>query len=818
MMHPTRTSGFLAGVFLVCMTTLMLQILQTRVLSVITWYHLAFLAISMAMSGMTLGALIVHFRPLRFTAERIEDDLARLTLAFAISIAVSAALLATTAVLAAPRMLVMSALVWLKVILVLLPPYVFAGMAVSLALTRSPLPIGIVYAADLIGAAAGCLATFAVLNWLDGASALLAAATLAAAGAVCFDAARPAPHRTSTIWRARSSAALAILAAATVLNFLAQPGGLTFVFVKDSVDVPADALEVRWNTFSRIRVGRPYLDVPFLWGGSALAPTDRLEQLHMNIDGEASTPVYRFTKSVNELDFLRYDLTNLAYWIRHSGRAAVIGVGGGRDVLAAHLFGFNDVTGVELNPIFLDLLHGRLREFSPVVDLPGVRLINEEARSWFARTDDRFDLIQMSLIDTWASTGVGAYSLSENGLYTVEAWRRFFERLTPSGLFTVSRWFSPANVDESARAVSLAKAALFEMGQAEPDRHIVLVGQSRIATLIVGREPLGSGDLQALRSHAERLGFRVFVAPDAPPMTSIFAAIRNAPSTSALQRLTRQYPLDLSPPTDDSPFFFNQLRMRDLDSVRYAFSSPGGVIRGNLVASITLLVIIGISGLLVLLVVLLPARHAARSAGSTFVAAGTLYFVLIGLGFMFVEIGLIQRMSIFLGHPVHGLVVVLFGIILFTGIGSLASDRWPLRTRRQIASWSLTLGLYVLSLPWWLPLLTSRFETSGLAVRVLLCVSAIGPAALMMGFGFPTGLRLTGRIATGPLPWFWAVNGAAGVLASGAALMVALEASIDATLVIGAGCYLLVAGPALRIQALSAERSTRPSSARAGTA
>lgn len=138
--------------------------------------------------------------------------------------------------------------------------------------------------------------------------------------------------------------------------------------------------------------------------------------------------MYQFDGDLKKLDFLRYDLTNLAYTIRNRGRSAVIGVGGGRDLLSAYMFGFRDVTGVELNSVFIDFLKNEFRDYNHLADLPGVRLYVDEARSWFARTNERFDLIEMSLIDTWAATGAGAYSLSENGLYTTQGWHHFLRR------------------------------------------------------------------------------------------------------------------------------------------------------------------------------------------------------------------------------------------------------------------------------------------------------------------------------------------------------------------------------------------------------
>jgi spermidine synthase len=182
----------------------------------------------------------------------------------------------------------------------------------------------------------------------------------------------------------------------------------------------------------------------------------------------------------------------------------VIGVGGGRDILSAAVFGLQDITGVEINPILVQLLTDkrRLADFTNVRSLPGVRFVIDEGRSWMARTQQSFDIIQMSLIDTWAATGAGAFSLSENGLYTVEAWRIFLSRLTPKGVFTVSRWYDAKEPTETGRMLSLAVAALFEIGGKNPRSHISMATQGSIATLILSRTPFSPTDLGALNDAA----------------------------------------------------------------------------------------------------------------------------------------------------------------------------------------------------------------------------------------------------------------------------------------------------------------------------
>ena len=332
----------------------------------------------------------------------------------------------------------MMAVLWLKTILVILPPYVLAGMAISLALTRSPWPIGLVYGVDLIGAASGCLLVLALMTWVDGVSAMFAVGAIAAAASVCF---RTALRRSGAADRLQGgwlvlrhpgllTLLLAVLAAG---NAAIQPRGLAPVLVKNGMSglelsVPAAQ---RWNSFSRIRAEPVAIGAPAMWGPSAFMPAFEVAQMRLNIDGLAGTTMYQFDGDLAKLGFLRYDVTTLAYLIRNQGRSAVIGVGGGRDLLSAHLFGFADVTGVELNPIFINWLTERFRDFNHLADIPGTHFHVDEARSWFARTNERFDLIQMSLIDTWAATGAGAFSLSENGLYTVEGWKHFLDALTP---------------------------------------------------------------------------------------------------------------------------------------------------------------------------------------------------------------------------------------------------------------------------------------------------------------------------------------------------------------------------------------------------
>ena len=287
----------------------------------------------------------------------------------------------------------------------------------------------------------------------------------------------------------------------------------------------------------------------------------KVEQRWLNIDGEAATVMYRFAGDLQTMAFLRYDVTNLVYYLPGRTKAAVVGTGGGRDVLSALVFGVTDVTAVEINPIFVRLLTQEpgFADYAGLRDLATVRFVADEARSWFARTPESFDIIQMTLLDTWAATGAGAFTLTENGLYTVEGWRTFLSRLTPRGVFTVSRWYAPGAVNEAGRLVSLTAAALMSLGVQDVRRHLMLVAIDNVATLLVSRSPFASADVAAIHEAAAALEFRVLIGGQGRASADLLEAIVSARNPDELQARTSTLELDLTPPTDDRPFFFNQL-------------------------------------------------------------------------------------------------------------------------------------------------------------------------------------------------------------------------------------------------------------------
>lgn len=821
-MLKKNSAGFYFGLAIIAGVVLALQILHTRFLSISSYYSLAFFAISMAMLGLTTGAIYVYFKKDWLDRFRLDHLLSSLSNLVSLAILLSLTLYLTSLVFVESGNPLMTFLVWGKLVVILAIPYFVSGILISLALTKPRLPIGYVYGSDLIGAAIGCFMVLGLLAVMDGVSAVLALAALSSLAGVLFrngldeDAIpRHNDMPLSTQKRLSGGGLLTFfaLAALCVANAFIFPNGARIFVEKGRIAVPAYQEAIFWNSFSRVDMSPPFYNHVRLHGiGRNIAHEDlpKTVMKDLKMDADAATIMLEYKAGETDVSFLEHDVVNVAYSAAPDGKAAVIGVGGGRDVLSALHFGHEEVIGVEINPIFVENLEGRSRDFNQVADVPGVQLVVDEARAWFASTDERFASIQMSLIDTWAATGVGAFSLTENGLYTIEGWTKFLSKLEDGGVFSVSRWFSPKNIGEAGRTVSLAKATLYELGASNPDDHIMLVSASRLATIVVGRDPLTDAQIAAIEDLSAREGFDILYTPKRQPENDILNMIRGAGSVEELNSLAKYSSLNFAPPTDSAPFFFNQLQPSSLlkfGELKRQLSSGGGVVPGNITATLVLIFIICLSTIAVIATAVIPSRAKIRNVSRTLSVLGTSFFLCIGLGFMFVEIALMQRLSIFLGHPVYGLAVALAGIILATGIGSLISERFQLNSGWRLTVWSIGTAVYLAATPIWLPAVVGVLDTSSILVRCAASLVIILPAGILLGFGFPTGMRLVNGIDATPTPWFWAVNGAAGVLASGVAVFIGTTFSINTNFVIAALCYAAIAPLVLGLNKFRPEKA-----------
>lgn len=778
---PSRHAWLYAGLALTTFATLLVEILNTRFLSVITWYHLSFLAISIAMLGMAAGAVYVFLRSSDFEEPRTADRLSGSAMGMALAIAASHLVGLCIPIPTLSKLSVMEILPIAVAVCVLTVPFVLSGIVVTTALTRTGAPIGRLYSYDLAGAAVGCLCVIPLLTRLGLSAAVFVAAASSAAAAFCFARVAGRTGRSMLVLAVGLFAVAGLNGATSKGLGLLYPKNRTNWFGLDS------AVFTAWNSHSYVVLSPPGPDSPFYWSAGKGADRSATTLAWLTIDGEAGTPVTQWNGAPDTLDWTQYDLTALPYHLRQRGDVGVIGVGGGKDILAALWARSRSITGIEINAALLDVLQRQQRDFARIADRQEVNLVHDEARSFLTRTPLHFDVLQMSLVDTWAATGAGAFTLSENGLYTVDGWQVFLRTLAPGGIFSVSRWYSPSAVSETNRLLALGVAALIRSGVREPAQNVVLASRGGLATMMVSRDAFTNADRETLKAVADRMGFTLLVAPGVTAATARLARIAASTSEAGLDVAVSDPDFDYRPPTDNRPFFFNMLKPA---SFMHLSNVPrGGAIGGNVRATSTLVLLFLIAAVLVVAIVVWPLwRSGLPEMRPGVFALSASYFALIGAGFMLIQIPLLQRLSVFLGHPTYTLAVVLLSMILFTAFGSVLSDRVPIEGRLvPIIPLGIAAGVVLMVLV--MGPVMARTIHLGLAARSATAVALIAPVATLLGFCFPIGMRLVGRVSDHATAWMWGINGAFGVLASIVAVGVSMWLGIPANLVLAAALY-----------------------------
>jgi hypothetical protein len=779
------TKAFLLAVFLLAAATLQYEVMLTRLMSVVSWYYLAFVSVSMAMFGMTAGALAVQLREDFFADELRGRRLAQAAMAMGVSLPLSMLTMFAIPLGEVSSLQGIYALFLFTTAIAV--PFFFAGVVMCLALTRSPYPIGRVYAVDLMGAAVGCVGAVGLMKVVDTPSAVLVVATVVLLSAALF--AHWARRHTLRRKALLLGLGMAILAALNANS--ADP--VRPMWAKARIEKKA-SLDM-WNPISRVRVFAPVIDQPFMWGPSPKTPRLQVEWRWLDIDSDAGSSILRNDAEHSDLSFLNYDVTSLAYQLRPGGTAAVIGIGGGRDLLTAHANGFQRIVGVEINPSLVELA-GRLGNYNGLQRIPALEIHEDEGRSFLTRSTEKFDVIQASMVDTWAATSAGSISLTENNLYTVEGWRTFYEHLKPGGVLTMTRWNVGVESAQTARMFGLAWATLLSEGVANPGEHLALAGTT-VATILVNNRPFTLEDRAHLKEICDRLEFPILFLDGETPRHADLAVIATAHNLPELQRATSSGALDISPVYDSSPFFFNSLRLRNVIA-----AGKQQLVGGNLLALRFLLGYMVVAAVLLGLAIFWPVWRwrKSRNLRSPWKSGGIAYFVGIGLGFMLAEVAMIEQQSLLLGHPIYSLAVVLAGLILSTGIGSLVSEVYRTPNWRTCRALALLVAAVVVAYAFSvLPVIHASMALV-LWKRIALTLTLLFPCGFLMGFCFPLGvraLRAGGNEET--LPWMWALNGAASVLAAFLAVLISMEASTVACALAGAACYALAAFSSQRL-------------------
>jgi len=790
--NPEVWRWILAGVFSTALATLLAELALTRIFSVILFYHFAFMAISVALLGLGAGGLGSYFLAGWLERGGVWPRLAPIA---ALNSLVTAAVLAV--ILQQKVGLGFSTLKALVVVYFsAMLPFFLSGVVLAVALARTASRAGIVYFADLAGASLGCLLLIPLLEWLGGPNTILAAAALWALSALFWSAAGSAGANARRRWVRWLPVPLLLVAAIAVNT---RYGVLDVRYAK-GLELEKEVF-TRWNSFSRVGIVR--IENGEYW---------------IRIDADAATQVADAPPEQRDkwLEQIRDFSAGLVYRLRPPGRVLIIGPGGGVDVARALAAGSRDVTGVEINPIIVgDIMRGVMRPNSfALYDRPDVHIHVEDGRSFIRRSREQYDVIQATLVDTWASTAAGAFALTENNLYTVEAFQEYLRHLTPGGIVSITRWeFETPR--EALRLVALGLEALQREGATTPARHFIVVADNALssigttATVLLKRTPFTDDETREAQRAVATGGktMRLLAAPGLR-LPNAFAELLNAPDPGAFYA---GYRFDVRPVNDNRPFFFFTMKTAELLRLGQWRREKSMDLKVNLGFALLLGVLL-LSSLAVAAFLVLPAyliRRLPRTAG---VRRRLLFFVSIGLAFILVEIAFIQKLVLFLGHPTYALAVAVLALLLASALGSRYSQRWPEellagRARRALGALALLLALVGLGV---VPLVT-RLVWLPLALRMLLAAAVLAAPGFLMGTAFPSGLRLLRLSEPAALEWAWAMNAAASVLGSAMAIFLSIHLGIWQTMLSGALCYL-AAVPLLTpfVQADRKSGATRP--------
>jgi SAM-dependent methyltransferase len=769
----------LTGVGLVAGATLALQVLLTRLFSAVLFYHFSFVAISLALLGAGSGALLVYLRPAWFARGRVESVLALGSVAFALLVLGGTGVLVRLHYGLSTDVTTSFAVTLGAACLIAALPFLAAGIVIALAVSTYTPWIGRLYAADLAGAGIGAVAVVPML-WLVDAPTL----TVALAGVVAVAALLFSPAGSRARWAAGGAMALAV-----ALTVLASSTSAYFLPPQRAVTPGVHLVADRWTPLSRV-VG--YAPV-----------TARTGEVTYDRDA-ALVPRYRRGAPVPDWRALSLGPQSIGFELAGPGRALIVGGGGGRDILNALAEHQRRVDVIELNRAIRDVVDRNLRPWSGApYTLPHVHTTIGDGRSTLAQRDTKYDQIHIGFTNTLSAGSGSSFALAENNLYTVEAFQEYFDHLRPGGILNVSRLYRLAG-EEALRATVLTLATLQRRGIRDPRRNVVVIvgtgAQGLFSGTVLARlRPFTDAELARIRALAAQRAQGVAFAPGGPYQLE-WRALAADPD---LEHFCTHYRIDVCPPTDDRPFFLQVTRLSDVghSGLGYAFSPNPFVV---------LLIALGVLALLSALAFVLPLALAGGDARPSVPAVS--YFAAIGVGFLMLEIVLVQRFVLFLGFPTYALSVVLFSLLLFTGAGALLSDRWRDPRRALITALAAAIAL-MLAAAWGLQPLLEALIDLPFGARVATTIALLAPAGLLLGMAMPIGLRRLSALHPGTVAWAWGINGITSVLASVLGIAVAITWGFAWATAVAAACYALALAHAALGRWPAAETDVSPPAA-----
>ncbi len=774
------------------------EVLLMRLFSIIQWHHFAYMMISLALLGYGVSGafLMLLQRPL----------LQRFATSYTVNLAlfgvcsVGCFLVAqhipfnAEEVLWDPRQTV-----WLLCTYLLLAvPFFFAANAIGLALIHYRARLSRIYAADLLGAGLGSIAILALLFVVKPSQALMVLGLLGICAALL--ASWELRQTKAAVWLLPLAAVLLLIPTSwSTLEISPYKGLSQTLLVKDTRIIaerssPLGLLSV---------VESPTIPLRHAPGLSLNATTEPLIQLGVFTDGDALSVISRYSGDRQTLAYLDQLSSALPYHLRPINRALILGAGGGNDVLQALYHQAKNIDAVELNPQFARLVTTDYADFAGhLYQTPGVMLHIAEARSFAAGSPGDYDLIQVSLLDSFSASASGQYSLSENHLYTTEALTEFLQKLADDGFLSITRWIKLPPRD-TLKLFATGIDALSASGVDDPGQQLILIRGWQTSTLLVKNGTVSTQDIQRVRAFCKARSFDMAYYPGITRSeTNRYNQLRDAwfhDATQALLGERREYFLDdykfnLRPSSDEQPYFFHFFKWQTLTEVLQLRERGGAPLTdaGYLILAATLVQAVIASLLLILLPIWIYQRR--NSTTKQVIRRSTVigYFFILGLAFLFIEIAFIQKLLLFLHHPLYAVAVVLSSFLVFSGLGSAWLERVPPGNRSKLLSRAVT-GILILGTVYLLSLDTmiDHLATLPDVARILISAALIAPLAFCMGMPFPLGLGRLADYAPTLIPWAWAINGCASVISAVLATLLAIHLGFSTVIAAALVLYAL---------------------------
>lgn len=773
---PARPPArLLFGIGLVSGCGLAEQVLLTRLLSAVLYYHFTFLAISLALVGTGAGAIAIFVWPRFFDGRPLERTMSAWAALFGAFLVVAPLLLARLNYSFSGQVTLHFAFELGLVCLIALFPFFAGGVVIALGIRGYTASVNRLYASDLAGAALGAVVSVPALYLLSAPTAMIVLGAFAGLAAALF-----AGRAALFLWLA-----LGVTSSACGVAALSGLTSVTQLSLPISGRAPA---AVQWSPLNRVVGYGPSKGLPFgyLFYDKVFAPV----------------PIYHRGQPYPNWKRLLTGSESVAFALTSPKRVIVVGGGGGRDIFDALSSGAKHVDVVELNSAIVNMVDGPLAKWSgSPYTLPGVHTTVGDGRAFLAANNRKYNVINIGYTDTLSASSASALALSEQNLYTIQAFEEYFQHLAPGGVLSVSRLYHLTG-DEALRITVMMLQALKDYGVPDPEAHVaVVLGKDlfngETGTVMASLKPFTPHQLATIRTLGRERGIGVAYAPGGPFMLQWKQLARTSP-----EAFCNSFQYNVCPSTDNQPFFFNMKRLsqlfQPLPSV-YIYS-----IDPYMVLGITLLFLVVLCGL-GFGVPLIAVRRGSRPPQSSL-----LFFAAIGLGYLGMEIVMIQFFVLFLGFPTYSLTVVLFSLLLFTGLGAFVSQRWYRPRGALLASLAILCLLLLASAAWLLPGLSHMISLS-FAARIVISVALLAPFGVTAGMSMPIGLRRFAALHPTGVAWAWGINGIASVIASALAIFVAITWGYDVTAVAAAVCYLIALADAAfgRWPSLASLRSAR---------